>query len=261
MRNAHHYCRPASWLARSSRPAASRRRKCRSRSARCCRQLSNPPSARHVAAGIVEPRFKSDLGFRVVGRLISRPVNVGDFVAEGQTLATLDATALEFAVRSARAELSKAQAQLAYASAAEERKRRLIGSDATTKAVAGHRRAGPCRRRSHGRSCTGEPDEGHRAAWLRAAEGRLCRCRHRGGRRCRASGLARAKGGDRRSARYSERPLWMSGRISRCRWRSACHLASSLQLLPGVSAEGQIREIAPQADPVDTDASGAHFPE
>ena len=70
------------------------------------------------AAGIVEPRFKSDLSFRVVGRLISRPVNVGDFVAEGQILATLDATTPELAVRSARAGLSKAQAQLAYASAA-----------------------------------------------------------------------------------------------------------------------------------------------
>ncbi len=85
------------------------------------------------AAGIIEPRFKSDLGFRVVGRLILRPVNVGDSVVEGQILGTLDATALELAVLSARADLSKAKAQFVNASADENRKLRLIATDATSR--------------------------------------------------------------------------------------------------------------------------------
>jgi len=85
------------------------------------------------AAGIIEPRFKSDLGFRVVGRLISRPVNVGDSVVEGQVLGTLDSTALELAVRSARADLSKAKAQLVNASADEDRKLRLVATDPTSR--------------------------------------------------------------------------------------------------------------------------------
>jgi RND family efflux transporter MFP subunit len=86
-----------------------------------------------VAVGTVEPRFKTDLGFRVLGRLIKCPVSVGDMVAEGQVVAAIDSTALELAVRSARAELSKSQAQLANASATEERKRTLIATNATTK--------------------------------------------------------------------------------------------------------------------------------
>jgi len=98
-----------------------------------------------VAVGIVEARFKTDIGFRVLGRLIARPVNVGDFVDEGQILAAIDATALELAVQSARAELSRSKARLANASATEERRRTLIVSDSTTKASlddAEHARAG-----------------------------------------------------------------------------------------------------------------------
>jgi membrane fusion protein, multidrug efflux system len=86
-----------------------------------------------LAVGTVQPRYETNLGFRVLGRLIARPVNVGDLVAEGQTIAAIDPTVLELAVRSARADLSKAQAVLENASASEERKRILIKSDATTK--------------------------------------------------------------------------------------------------------------------------------
>ena len=43
-----------------------------------------PASA--VAVGTVEPRFKTEIGFRVLGRLIARPVNVGHSVDQGQML-------------------------------------------------------------------------------------------------------------------------------------------------------------------------------
>jgi RND family efflux transporter MFP subunit len=86
-----------------------------------------------VAVGTVQPRYETNLGFRVLGRLIARPVNVGDLVAEGQTVAAIDSTALEFAVRSAKADLSKAQAVLDNAVGTEERKLILIKTDATTK--------------------------------------------------------------------------------------------------------------------------------
>lgn len=88
---------------------------------------------RTVVVGTVQPRYETNLGFRVLGRLIARPVNVGDLVAEGQPVAAIDPTMLELAVRSARADLSKAQAALENASATEERKRILIKSDAATK--------------------------------------------------------------------------------------------------------------------------------
>jgi len=86
-----------------------------------------------MAVGTVQPRYESNLGFRLLGRLITRPVNVGDLVAEGQTIAAIDPTALELAVRSAKADLSKAEALLENAIGTEERKRILIKTDATSK--------------------------------------------------------------------------------------------------------------------------------
>jgi multidrug efflux pump subunit AcrA (membrane-fusion protein) len=74
-----------------------------------------------LAVGVVEPRFKTSLAFRVLGRLTARPVNVGDLVAEGQTVGAIDSTALELAVRAVKADLAKADAQLANARATEER--------------------------------------------------------------------------------------------------------------------------------------------
>jgi RND family efflux transporter MFP subunit len=81
----------------------------------------------------VQPRYETNLGFRVLGRLIARPVNVGDLVAEGQTIAAIDPTTSELALQGAKADLVKAQAALENASGSEERKRILIKSDATTR--------------------------------------------------------------------------------------------------------------------------------
>src|SRR5690348_2418240 len=91
-------------------------------------------SSSAATAGTVEPRFKTELSFRILGRLIACQVNVGDSVEQGQTVAAIDSTALELAVRSAKAELSRSQAQLANASATEQRQRALITTDATSKA-------------------------------------------------------------------------------------------------------------------------------
>lgn len=86
-----------------------------------------------LMVGVVEPRYKTDLSFRVLGRLTSRPFYVGDLVSAGQTVATIDATALELAVRASKASLAQAEAQLATTQSTEERQRKLITTDATTK--------------------------------------------------------------------------------------------------------------------------------
>ena len=52
------------------------------------------PRGSTVAAGTIEPRYTTNIGFRVLGRLIARPVNVGDLVEEGQILAAIDPTTL-----------------------------------------------------------------------------------------------------------------------------------------------------------------------
>ena len=51
-----------------------------------------------LAVGTVQPRYEANLGFRVLGRLIARPVNVGDLVAEGQTIAAIDCPRVRRAV-------------------------------------------------------------------------------------------------------------------------------------------------------------------
>lgn len=86
-----------------------------------------------AAVGSVEPRYKTDLSFRVLGRLTARPVNVGDLVEQQEIVGAINSTALELAVRSAKAELSRSQAQLANASATEERQRTLIATNTTSR--------------------------------------------------------------------------------------------------------------------------------
>jgi RND family efflux transporter MFP subunit len=85
--------------------------------------------------GTVEPRYKADLSFRVLGRLIARPVYVGDMVRENQVVAAIDPAALELAVRASTAEVSRSQAQLINATGTEGRQRTLLETDATTKAT------------------------------------------------------------------------------------------------------------------------------
>lgn len=76
-------------------------------------------------AGTVEPRYRTDLSFRVFGRIVGRDVEVGDVVRKGQRVAALDPTALELAVRGQRAALANAEAALANAAAVEDRQRTL----------------------------------------------------------------------------------------------------------------------------------------
>ena len=59
-------------------------------------------------AGTVDARYESILGFRVLGRMIARDVNVGDNVKQGSRLAALDPTPFRIALRNAEADLAKA---------------------------------------------------------------------------------------------------------------------------------------------------------
>ncbi len=76
--------------------------------------------------GTVQPRYEVKLGFQTTGRMVSRSVNVGDRIAAGQTLATLDPTVLLLAVSSSKADLANAQAALVNAQATFQRRQDLI---------------------------------------------------------------------------------------------------------------------------------------
>lgn len=84
--------------------------------------------------GTIQPRFSHDLGFRVLGRVISRDVDVGATVTAGQLLATLDPVTLSLAVRQLEAELAKAEAQLVFATATRDRKKALVAQKVASQA-------------------------------------------------------------------------------------------------------------------------------
>ena len=71
--------------------------------------------------GTIKPRYESDLGFRVSGKIVERLVNIGDTVAPGMTLARLDASDYRLSLESAEAELKAAQSSLKQTAADENR--------------------------------------------------------------------------------------------------------------------------------------------
>jgi multidrug efflux pump subunit AcrA (membrane-fusion protein) len=130
-------------------------------------------------AGSIEPRYSSVLGFRILGRLIARKVNIGDVIAKGALLAALDPISLELAVRSAFAAVANAQAQLVNASATEMRQRHR---DAPAHPLRAEQyRPGATRfrppwlgdRAGRGQSGAGEFEQGPGAIGLRAIARRL----------------------------------------------------------------------------------------
>jgi RND family efflux transporter MFP subunit len=71
--------------------------------------------------GTIRPRIEADMGFRVPGKVAKRLVEVGETVAVGQPLATLDEIDLKLQAEQAEAEFRAATGVLAQAGAAEQR--------------------------------------------------------------------------------------------------------------------------------------------
>jgi RND family efflux transporter MFP subunit len=84
-----------------------------------------PASPERSFVGTIKPRIETDMGFRVPGKVAKRLVEVGDTVAVGQQLATLDEVDLKLQAEQAEAEFSAATGVLAQAGAAEQRARDL----------------------------------------------------------------------------------------------------------------------------------------
>lgn len=86
-------------------------------------------------AGTVEPRYKSQLGFQIPGRMVARDVTVGDEVKQGQRLAALDPVVSRFDLTRAEADLADARGQAENASSAEARMRLLMTGNAVSRAT------------------------------------------------------------------------------------------------------------------------------
>ncbi len=87
-------------------------------------------------AGVVEPRYRTALGFQTLGRINHRFVTVGDRLRRGQVLASLDPLILRQAVRSAEAAVDANAAQAEAAIATDERSLKLRANNAISASAA-----------------------------------------------------------------------------------------------------------------------------
>jgi RND family efflux transporter MFP subunit len=85
--------------------------------------------------GTVQPKIETQLGFRMLGRLIARNVSVGDLVKKGDVVAAIDPLSLELAVRSSQSDLANSQAQLANAASSEQRQQTLADAHSGSEAA------------------------------------------------------------------------------------------------------------------------------
>jgi RND family efflux transporter MFP subunit len=86
------------------------------------------------AVGEVKPRYQSDLSFRVSGKLIARPADVGATVKQGDVLASLDVQDYQNKLHSAEADVVAAEAALTEAQATEGRQAKLLKDGWTPRA-------------------------------------------------------------------------------------------------------------------------------
>lgn len=93
------------------------------------------PAATLTLPGTVNARIETQFGFRVLGRIVARNVQVGDIVKKGDVLAAIDPLSLELAVRSSQSDLSNAQAQYANAVTNEQRQQTLFEKQSAAKAT------------------------------------------------------------------------------------------------------------------------------
>ncbi len=85
--------------------------------------------------GTIRPRFETDQGFRVAGKIVARKVDVGARVTAGQVLAELDPTDLKLALETQEAELMAARSAREQAVASEGRYKTLHAQGHVSKAA------------------------------------------------------------------------------------------------------------------------------
>jgi RND family efflux transporter MFP subunit len=199
--------------------------------------------------GEVEAREDVSFAFRIGGRLIERPVNVGDEIAPGQLLARLEPDTWIDALRSARADLRAAQARLTETRAQYQRFRTLIADGHVTRAMFDQAQQAFLSAEAQvdaaqARADTAETQLGFTE--LHADSGGKVTARGAEPGEVVAAGqlivrLARAGG---RDAVFD-----VPARI-----RRAVHPDEEIRVTlnddPSVQAMGRVREVAPQADPV-----------
>src|SRR5262249_60727002 len=73
--------------------------------------------------GEIQPRYQADIGFRVNGKILKRPVDVGTQVKKGDLLATLDPQQFRQDLEVAKADVATAEAEVTRAQEQEDPQR------------------------------------------------------------------------------------------------------------------------------------------
>ena len=202
-----------------------------------------------VLTGHIEAENEAALAFRISGRMIERPVNIGDRVQPGQVLARLDPQNDQNALRSSQAALSASQGQLTQALNNFGRQQNLLSRGVISHAEFDHAQQGL-------QTAQAQVDDAE--AQLKIARDRLSYTELHAD----AAGSVTARGAEPgevvqagqmivRIARQDGRDAVFDvpAQLLRSGWGDApiaVHLAED----PKVTAMGRVREVGEQADPV-----------
>lgn len=202
-----------------------------------------------ILTGQINAENEASLSFRIGGRIIERFVNVGDRVEPDQVLAKLDPQNELNALRSARAAVSAAEGRLVETSNAYDRQRTLLPQGFTTQVL--YDQAQQALRTSQSQLDNAE-------AQLHIAKDRVSYTQLKAG----VAGSVTT-----RTAEAGEvvQPGQTVFQVARQDGRDAVFdvpaqvirsappdpkVVVSLTDAPSVTAEGRVREVAPQADPI-----------
>lgn len=83
-------------------------------------------ASRDVYSGEIRARYETDVGFRVGGKIVARPVDAGTRVAKGQVLARLDPEDARLAAQGTAAQLASAEGDFALAKSELDRHADLL---------------------------------------------------------------------------------------------------------------------------------------
>jgi RND family efflux transporter MFP subunit len=199
--------------------------------------------------GRIEAEDEAALGFRIAGRVMERPVNVGDRVQAGQIIARLEPQNEMNTLRSAQANLAAAQAKLTQARNHFERQETLLAQGWTTRALFDEAQKA---------RDTAQAQVDSAEAELKAAHDLVSFTELKAD----APGLVTATGAE---AGEVVQAGQMIAKLARQDGRDAVFdvpaqvlrsapsdpvITVNLTDNPAVTAKGRVREVAPQADPV-----------
>lgn len=199
--------------------------------------------------GSVEPQISTDYSFQILGRMVSRAVDVGDMVETGALLASLDASVQEQGVQAAEASLAGAQASLSNATGVASRQEALRASNVATQADVDSAAQALQSARSAALQAQASLDKEREqlgyARLVATGPGIVTSVSAEPGQVVSpGQAVVTVARPDRRDA-VIDLPETFAGSLA-----IGTEFPVTLELDPGVSARGVVREIAPLADPV-----------